>query len=109
LTLRGAIDSPERRMRFAAVYAILAFISVLYVFIVIRIRPDTLHPVVIGPSPVESEAKGTFGIKDPRMVMTLSVGSIAWMLAAITLTWHRVRVENFAERVRTLKMRLLEE
>jgi heme exporter protein C len=109
LTLRGAIDSPERRMRYAAVYGILAFISVIYVFIVIRVRPDTLHPVVIGPSPVESEAKGTFGVKDPRMIVTLSVGSVSWMLAAITLTWHRLRMENFAERVRVLKMRLLED
>jgi heme exporter protein C len=107
LTLRGAIDSPERKMRYAAVYGILAFISVLYVFIVIRIRPDTLHPVVLGPSPVESTAKGTFGVKDPHMVITLSIGSVAWMLAAITLTWHRIRLENVAEQVRALKSRLM--
>jgi len=109
LTLRGAIENPERRMRYAAVYGILAFISVIYVFLVIRFRPDTLHPVVFGPSPVESVAKGTFGVKDPGMIVAISVGSLAWMLVAITLTWHRVRMENFAERVRTLKMRLLEE
>lgn len=107
LTLRAAIESPERRARFAAVYGIVAFISVIYVFIVIRIRPDTLHPVVLGPSPVESSAKGTFGVKDPAMIITMSVSSIAWMLAALTLTWHRVRMENVAEKIRARKMQLL--
>ncbi len=107
LTLRAAIENPERRARFAAVYGIIAFVSVIYVFIVIRIRPDTLHPVVIGPSPVESQAKGTFGLQDSHMIVTISVSSIAWMLAAITLTWHRVRLENVAERIRARKMQLL--
>jgi heme exporter protein C len=107
LTLRNAIENPERRMRYAAVYGLLAFISVIYVFIVIRIRPDTLHPVVLGPSPVESTAKGTFGVKDPRMVLTLSVGSVAWMLVAITLIWHRIRLENVSQQIHELKTRLM--
>jgi len=107
LTLRATIDNPERRMRYAAVYGILAFVSVIYVFFVIRFRTDTLHPVVIGPSPVESQAKGSFGLTDPRMIWTISVSSVAWMLAAFTLIWHRLRMENVAERVRTLKLRVM--
>ncbi len=107
LTLRGAVENPERRMRYAAIYGILAFVSVIYVFFVIRFRTDTLHPVVFGPSPVESTAKGTFGVKDPRLVLTISVGSIAWMLLAFTLMWHRLRMENTAEHVRVLKARVL--
>src|SRR5260221_13737192 len=43
LTLCGGIDNPERRMRYGAVYGILAVVSVIYVFVVIRIRPDTMH------------------------------------------------------------------
>jgi len=108
LTLRSAIDSPERRMRFASVYGIFAFVSVIYVFIIIRVRPDTLHPVVLGPtSPVESAAKGGFGVTDPRMITALSFGSVMWMLLPITLIWHRVRMENVAEQVRELRLRLL--
>ncbi len=107
LTLRGAIDNPERRMRYAAVYGILAFVSVIYVFIVIRINPDTLHPVVFGPSPVGSQAQGKPSLEDPRMILTISVSSVAWMLTAGTLTWHRLRMENVAERVRTIKARLM--
>ncbi len=110
LTLRGAITSPDRRARYAAVYGILAFVSVIYTFLVIRLRTDTLHPVVIGPSPTGSSAQGAFPINtDLHIGMTLGIGSIFWMLAAITLVWHRLRMENVAARVEELKMRLLSE
>jgi heme exporter protein C len=109
LTLRGAIVSPDRRARFAAVYGILAFVSVIYTTIVIRLNTaSTLHPVVIGPGPDNPLAKGGFEVRtDPRMTITLAVGSIAWMLAACTLIWYRLRLENVAERLQILKMRLL--
>src|SRR5260221_10505150 len=107
LTLRGAIDNPERRMRYAAVYGILAFVSVIYVFIVIRIRPDTLHPCVFSPCLATSQAQGKPSLEDPKMIVTISVSSVAWMLTAGTLTWHRLRMENVAERVRTIKARLM--
>jgi len=108
LTLRGAISSPEQRARLASVYGILAFVSVIYVFMVIRVRTDTLHPVVIGPSPVNPSAKGEFEVRtDLHIGMTLGIGSIFWMLTAFTLIWHRLRMENMAERVQMLKLRLL--
>ncbi len=110
LTLRSAIASPDRRARLASVYGILAFVSVVYTFLVIRFRTDTLHPVVIGPSPVNPEAKGEFTVSvDQRIGMTLGIGSIFWMLTAITLIWYRLRLENMAARVEALKMRLLAE
>lgn len=111
LTLRGSIDDPERRARFAAIYGILAFISVIYVFIVIRIRPDTLHPVVVGPSPVESaNVQGDFEVRtDSRIGATMAVASFAWMLLPLVLIWYRVRVENLAQYARVLKARLLGE
>src|SRR5258707_5125165 len=98
LTLRAAIDNPERRMRYAAVYGILAFVSVMYAFMVVRVRTDTLHPCVIGPCPGQSTTKGSFAVEEGPMIVTISVGSIAWMLAALTLIWHRLRMENLAER-----------
>jgi heme exporter protein C len=109
LTLRGAIASPDRRARFAAVYGILAFVSVVYTTIVIRLKDvSTLHPVVIGLGPANPSAEGGFEVRtDLRMVITLSVSSVAWMLAACTLIWYRLRLENVAERVQMLKMRLL--
>ncbi len=110
LTLRGAITSPDRRARYAAVYGILAFVSVIYTFLVIRLRTDTLHPVVIGPSPANPAAKGTFEVRtDLHIGVTLGIGSVFWMLAALTLIWHRLRIENLAARVEELKMRMLSE
>jgi heme exporter protein C len=106
LTLRNALEDPERRARFAAVYGILAFISVYYVFIVIRVRSDTLHPVVVGESPVETQAEGGFRT-DPSMTVTILFANAWYIVAAITLLWHRVRMENVAERVRALKERVL--
>jgi len=108
LTLRGAINSPDRRARLAAVYGILAFVSVIYVFMIIRVRTDTLHPVVIGPSVSNPAAEGEFEVRtDARIGMTMGIASVAWMLTAGTLVWHRLRAENTAERVQMLKMRLL--
>jgi hypothetical protein len=64
-----------------------------------------LHLVEIPPEPL---AKGDFEVRaDPRMTVTLAVGSVAWMLAACTLIWYRLRLENVVERLQMLKMRLL--
>src|SRR5260221_9526135 len=59
LTLRGGIENPERRMRYAAVYWILCFFSVIVVFFITPFRTDTLHPVGFWPIPVESILKGS--------------------------------------------------
>lgn len=111
LTLRATVSAPEQRARFAAVYGILAFVSVIYTTIVIRIRPDTLHPVVIATGAtatgVGANSKGEFTATDPRIAATLGIASISWIVAAITLIWYRVRVENLSDRVQALKMRLL--
>jgi heme exporter protein C len=46
LMLRSGIEDPERRRRFAAVYGIIAFASVMFTIIIIRVI-DTIHPVVL--------------------------------------------------------------
>lgn len=108
LTLRGAIEDPDRRARFAAVYGILAFASVIYVFLIPRVRDDTLHPVVIGPSVANPTAQGEFEVRtDPRIGATMGVAMTWWCLAAVVLIWHRVRLENTAARLQGLKARLL--
>jgi heme exporter protein C len=110
LALRSAITSPDRRARYAAVYGILAFVSVIYTYDITRRRTDTLHPVVLGPSPVNPSAKGGFELRtDLHIGVTLGIGSIFWMLTAITLIWYRLRLENIAARVEELKMRVLSE
>lgn len=113
LVLRGAIHSPEQRARFAAVYGILAFVSVIYVTIVIRIRPDTLHPTVLATDvsavPAEtSTAQGKFSGTDPHIGQTLGFSSVAWTVVAVTMMWYLVRLENLLDRVRTLRLRVAE-
>ncbi|MFN7209042.1 MAG: cytochrome c biogenesis protein [Aggregatilineales bacterium] len=108
LVLRGAIEDPDRRARFAAIYGILAFASVVYVFLIPRVRDDTLHPVVIGPSAANPMAEGGFEVRtDARIGATMGVAMTWWCLAAVVLMWHRVRLENTARRLEALKAHFL--
>ncbi|PJF30521.1 MAG: cytochrome C assembly protein [Candidatus Thermofonsia Clade 1 bacterium] len=108
LVLRGAIEDPDRRARFAAIYGILAFASVVYVFLIPRVRDDTLHPVVIGPSVANPMAEGGFEVRtDPRIGATMGVAMTWWCVAAVVLIWHRLRLENTAARLQALKARFL--
>jgi heme exporter protein C len=108
LVLRGAIENPDRRARFAAVYGILAFASVIIVFILPRTSIPTLHPVVIGPSANNPMAEGGFEVRaESRQTTAMSIAMVWWMLAALTLLWHRVRLEEKAEVVRQRKHNLL--
>ena len=113
LTLRSTIGNQEQKARFAAVYGILAFVSVIYTTLIIRVRPDTLHPVVIATgvgtaNTSNSNSQGGFGLTD-SMILALSVSSVSWMILAITLMWHAVRQETLSQKVRALKMRALAE
>ena len=45
--LRNAVDEPERRANYAAVVSIIAFIDVPICFMVTRLIPSSLHPVVL--------------------------------------------------------------
>lgn len=105
LMLRNGIENPEQKRRFVAVYGILAMTTVIAVLIITRIRPDTIHPVVIGPSP--QNAEGGFEMSQ-RIGMTIGINSFIWSIfVPITLIWWRIRLENVAERVRILKMKVM--
>jgi heme exporter protein C len=110
LMLRSGIDNPDTRRRFAAVYGIIAFTSVLMVLIIPRIIPTTIHPVVIGPVFTSSElAQGGFELQaTPGVGAALGINFIVWMfLLPITLLWHRIRLQNLADRVEALKTKAL--
>jgi heme exporter protein C len=102
--LRSGIEDPERRRRFAAVYGIIAFASVLFTIIIIRVRPDTIHPVVAGPS--EANPKGSFSLSG-RILETLLFNLFTFTVITMALLWYRVRLENLAERVMQRKMHVL--
>jgi heme exporter protein C len=106
MMLRQGIEDPERRRRFAAVYGILAFSSVLLTVIIIRVRPDTIHPVAAGPSSTNTSLEGDFDMT-PRIVQTLLFSISTYIYVAIILTWHRIRLENRTTKVQTRKVNLL--
>lgn len=102
LMLRAGIEDPERRARFGAVYAIVAFISVPLTFFSIRIW-RTIHPVVIGSS--DPSASGAFDMT-AKMGLTFALSLVAFSFIFVTLLWHRIRMGHLAEKVEQLKLRL---
>lgn len=108
LMLRAGVENPEQRRRFAAVYGILAITTALVTLLIIRVRPDTIHPVVVGPSP--QNAEGTFEIQATQGVALAVITNMPiWgLLVPITLMWWRMRMERFSEHVERMKAAVLE-
>jgi heme exporter protein C len=106
LMLRAGIEDPDRRRRFAAVYGILAFGSVLLTVIIIRVRPDTIHPVSAGPTSTAEGIEGNFDMT-PRITQTVLFNIFTFIWLALTVTWHRIRLENRTNEVESRKMQLL--
>jgi len=103
LMLRQGIDDPDRRARFGAVYAIIGFLSVPLTFLSIRIF-RTIHPVVIGSN--DPGAEGTFDMT-ARMLQAFMFSLFTFTFIYATLLWHRIRLQQQAERVELEKARLL--
>jgi heme exporter protein C len=104
LMLRNAIENPDKKRSLASVYGIFAFATVIFTFMVIRIRPDTIHPAVIGASP--QNAEGGFAMTS-TMTTALAINSIVWCcFVAPTLIWWRIRLEGLNEKVERLRAEL---
>ena len=97
LMLRASVEDPARRARFAAVYGIVAFVSVPINFIAIRLW-RTQHPLVFGSE------EGGLG---PNMMFTFFFCLITFTLWYVTLVWHRIRLERFRDDVEQLKQRIM--
>lgn len=103
--LRGSLDNGDRRRMLASVFAILALTTVIAVIFITRVRPDTIHPVVVGPSP--ADAQGSFAMTG-TMGMTFGINVLIWtVLITPTLIWWRVRLENRQQRVEALRAETL--
>jgi heme exporter protein C len=104
LMLRSGIEDPDRRSRFAAVYAIVGFISVPMTFFSIRIY-RTIHPVVIGSG--DPSVSGSFSMT-PAMGLTFGISLVAFSILFACLLWHRIRLGQLAQRVEQLRMHVSE-
>ncbi len=97
LMLRASVEDPARRARFAAVYGIVAFISVPINFIAIRLW-RTQHPLIFGSE------EGGLG---PNMMFAFFFCLITFTIWFVTLVWHRIRLERFRDGVEQLKQRIM--
>jgi len=96
LMLRSSVEDPARRARFAAVYGIVAFISVPINFIAIRMW-RTQHPLMFGTE------EGGLG---PNMMFAFFFSLITFTVWYVTLMGHRIRLERLRDDVEHLKERL---
>jgi len=80
--LRGSVTSPEREARFAAVYGIMAFVTVPLSWFAIRWW-RTIHPQVVS---------GEGMAITPRMVQTLLTSIGVFTLVYVTLLRQRIRL-----------------
>ena len=93
LMLRSALDDPARRARFAAVYGVVGFVSVPITFFAIRWW-RTIHPVLFDES--------NMGLS-PNMRFPFFFSVAAFTLLYFSIMIQRVRVEQLADKVASLK------
>jgi len=109
--MRGALEDEEKRGRFAAVYVIIAFVTIIMAYISIRIFRD-IHPVVFGGT-IESAAAGSEGLQEfesglgsMRMGITLTMNTISFTIMYIAWMLNRIRLQYLMDSVNSLKMRV---
>jgi len=94
IMLRSASDNPGAGARFAAVYGIVAFVTVPLSWFAIRWW-RTIHPDIL----TGGEGMAT----TPRMTQTLMFTLLAFTLFYVTLVRQRVRIERAADEVARLR------
>lgn len=95
--LRGSIEGAEREARFAAVYGIVAFVTVPLSWFAIRWW-RTIHPDVL--------TGGEGMAVTPRMIQTLIVSVLAFTALYGTLLRQRMRLEWSRDRFTRLRLQL---
>lgn len=108
--LRGAIDDEERRGRFAAVYVIISFVTVILTFASIRILRD-IHPVVFGGTAesaqgAEQGLQEFSGLDSTKMIITLNVAVVAYTLIYAAWLANRIHLQRLMDETQMLKTRV---
>ncbi len=107
LMLRSAIDDPQRRARFSAVYGIVSFVTVPLTFAsVFFLR--TIHPALFAASTAaQGRMEFETGLGSAKMGMTLTFCVIAFTVVYILLLRARIRLERTADRVARLQQEVV--
>lgn len=93
--LRNAIDDPERRATYASVVGIIAFVDVPICFMITRLVPSSIHPVVLRDSGMTGD-----------MGMTLAVVMVGMLMVGFALYRVRFRQVRLAQRLEAIKEQL---
>ncbi|MBP3866660.1 MAG: cytochrome c biogenesis protein CcsA [Eggerthellaceae bacterium] len=93
--LRNAVDDPERRATYSGVVSIIALVDVPICFMITRLIPSSIHPVVARE-----------GGMSPDMAATVFLIMAGMMLVAFGLYRLRFRQARLQERVEALKEQL---
>jgi heme exporter protein C len=96
--LRSSIDEPERCATLSAVVAIIATIDVPICFMITRLVPSSIHPVVLREGGMTAE-----------MGLCVAMCAIGFFLVAFALYRARFNQVRLTQRVETLKLALDEE
>jgi heme exporter protein C len=110
--LRGAIEDEEKRARFAAIYVIFAFVTIIMSYFSIRILRD-IHPVVVGGTAemAQGEAEGLQefqeGIESTRMVLSLNASVIGFSFLYAAWLANRIRLQRLMDETAVLKMKVV--
>ncbi len=104
LMLRQGIEDPDRRARFAAVYAIVGSLSVPLTYFSARIF-RTIHPIVIGGG--DPSTTGSFDMTT-TMLQTFMFSLLTFTFIFIDLFWHRIRLGRKADQVEQLRLKTME-
>lgn len=94
--LRNAIEDPEKSARFAAVFCIIAFVDAPISFLITRLVPSSVHPVVF---------RTDSGLP-PLMLIPFLLGLAGVLMVAFGLYRYALRVNAAADEVEDLKRRL---
>lgn len=93
--LRNVIDDPERRATYGSVIAIIALVDVPICYMVTRVIPSSIHPVVLR----EGGMTGDMG-------MTVAVVMIGMIMLGFVLYRMRFRQVRLTQRVEAIKEQL---
>jgi heme exporter protein C len=112
LMLRGAIEDEDRRGRFAAVYVIAAFITVIMTYASVRLLRD-IHPVVFGGTLESAEGleeglqEFATGLDSARMGITLTISVITFSVIYLASMANRISLQRKVEEAAVLKSRVI--
>lgn len=110
--LRGAIENEEKRARFAAVYVIAGFVTVIFTYLSIRFLRD-IHPVIFGGAlesalgDAEGEQQFASGLDSMRMGITITMSTVAFSLLYLSWLANRIRLQGLIDETDRLKARVM--